>query len=500
MIRHTTLNKLTWKHWVVIGIVILGAFLRLYRIRETLMFQGDQGRDAIVVKRIIKDGDLTLLGPVTSVGNMYLGPFYYYFMAPWLWLTYPDPVGPAIGVAVANILFLALMYILGREMVGVRAAAIATGLMAANAIGVIHSRFSWNPNLAPLFGLVLFYCLFRVVKKRDYRYLIGAGLSMAGLLQLHYLTLLALPMIGMVIIWVFWKRPKDRTQIVLFKSVGFGLLLLSFLPLILFDLRHNHLIWNGFVGFFSGPEEHLRTVSRFWRIIQETEGRSFRILAQLMGSPNGVVDRLMVLGAIAGGLGIWIKGSLMRGQRVSMLLAAGFLVTAIIGSAVYSSTIFDHYLLFLLPSLALYYGLVMSRLSRIPGVGLPLMGVILGGFVWLNLPMMPTFKPAGTTIDDYRRVAGNISASRPPERYNVALLSENKDHKAMNYRYFLEVSDLPPLDHETYENLEALFVIDELGVGAPLEVPIYEISAAGMTRIENVYSLPYGVTVYKMGK
>src|SRR4030042_6610505 len=97
---------------LVIGIILVGAFLRLYRLPETVMFQGDQGRDAIVVKRLIKNADWVLLGPVTSVGNMYLGPFYYYFMAPWLWLTYPNPIGPAYGVALVSILTLPLLYYL----------------------------------------------------------------------------------------------------------------------------------------------------------------------------------------------------------------------------------------------------------------------------------------------------------------------------------------------------------------------------------------------------
>ena len=61
-------------------VLVVASFFRLYRINETLMFLGDQGRDAIVAKRMLIDHDLTLIGPVTSVGNMYLGPFYYYFI------------------------------------------------------------------------------------------------------------------------------------------------------------------------------------------------------------------------------------------------------------------------------------------------------------------------------------------------------------------------------------------------------------------------------------
>ena len=70
---------------LLIVILIISAFMRLYRIRDYIVFLGDEGRDVIVVRNILH-GDLTLLGPTASVGGFYLGPIYYYMMAPFLWL------------------------------------------------------------------------------------------------------------------------------------------------------------------------------------------------------------------------------------------------------------------------------------------------------------------------------------------------------------------------------------------------------------------------------
>src|SRR3972149_11757908 len=84
-------------------ILLVGAYFRLYRIDEYMTFLGDEGRDALVVRRLLVNADPILVGPGTSIGNMYLGPIYYYLMAPALFLANFSPVGPSIMVALFGI-------------------------------------------------------------------------------------------------------------------------------------------------------------------------------------------------------------------------------------------------------------------------------------------------------------------------------------------------------------------------------------------------------------
>ena len=51
-----------------------------------MTFLGAEGRDVIIVRTLLVKADPILIGPGTSVGGMYLGPLYYYFMAPFLLL------------------------------------------------------------------------------------------------------------------------------------------------------------------------------------------------------------------------------------------------------------------------------------------------------------------------------------------------------------------------------------------------------------------------------
>ena len=70
-------------------IILTASFLRLYKIGAYMTFLGDEGRDVIVAREILS-GNLTLLGPRASAGDFFLGPIYYYMIAPFLFLTRYD--------------------------------------------------------------------------------------------------------------------------------------------------------------------------------------------------------------------------------------------------------------------------------------------------------------------------------------------------------------------------------------------------------------------------
>src|SRR3990167_2057673 len=99
----------------ILFVIMPAAYMRLYRISEYLTFLGDEGRDVLVVKRMLLDGKFTLLGPITSVGSIYMGPIYYYLMAPFLYLWNFDPTGPAVMVALLSVTTVYIIYRIGTD-------------------------------------------------------------------------------------------------------------------------------------------------------------------------------------------------------------------------------------------------------------------------------------------------------------------------------------------------------------------------------------------------
>ena len=189
-------------------IILLAAFLRLYRISEYMTFLGDEGRDVLVAKRMIVDRKFTLLGPITSVGSIYMGPAYYYLMTPFLLIWGMDPVGPSVMVALFAVATVALIYKFCREFINPYAGIISAFLYATSPLTIIYGRSSWNPNVVPFFGLAVIYGLAKTVVKGQFRWLAASGLALGILLQLHYVTLLFIPVIAACLALIRFKIPR----------------------------------------------------------------------------------------------------------------------------------------------------------------------------------------------------------------------------------------------------------------------------------------------------
>jgi 4-amino-4-deoxy-L-arabinose transferase-like glycosyltransferase len=109
------LARLIIHHWPIIVIILIAAILRFWRLEALTTFGGDQGYDFLIVKKIL-EGDLTLLGPkigpYNQLGNLYLGPAYYYLLAPALFLFHLDPIGAAFLTVILSLCTIFLIYLI----------------------------------------------------------------------------------------------------------------------------------------------------------------------------------------------------------------------------------------------------------------------------------------------------------------------------------------------------------------------------------------------------
>ena len=154
---------------LVLFFLIFG-FLRLYNLAGHATFLGDQGRDAIIMKRILYLEHLPAIGAPTSIGMVYLGPFYYYFMAPWLALFQFNPVGLAYGVAFLSIFFGIAAFFIIRKHFNNLTAFLFLFLLTFSATNILLSRFSWNPNLLPIFTFFTLYFFYLTLQNKGLLY------------------------------------------------------------------------------------------------------------------------------------------------------------------------------------------------------------------------------------------------------------------------------------------------------------------------------------------
>ena len=274
-----------WHHILLFGLVLVAAYLRLYRVSEYMTFLGDEGRDMLVVKRMIVDHKFTLLGPTASVGGFFLGPMYYYFMVPFVWVSGLNPAGAAVMVGLFGIATVILLYKAGKDMVDVSVGLVAAALYSMSPLIIAYSRSSWNPNVVPFFALSLIYLLWKVsidVSKRSL-FLIGVTLGIG--IQLHYLFFFLFPV---VLVWfLLYGRSKKYLKLYAFVIVGF---LVGYAPFLAFELRHGFPNTISITRFILAGNDTGFTSNQFIAIITDVSYRLFGRLVFRLPPPEQLVN------------------------------------------------------------------------------------------------------------------------------------------------------------------------------------------------------------------
>lgn len=462
--------------WTLAILILVGGFLRLFRLNQTLQFLGDQGRDALIVRNMLIEHDPVFIGPVTSVGNMYLGPAYYYFMLPFFALTYPSPMGPVYAVAILSTITIYLIFKLGKEMVGERAALFAAIFYSFGWIFIVQSRFSWNPNPAPFVSILMIWATYRAWTK-DSKYWILVSFFFSLLIQLHYMTLLSLPAAG--IIWLIslyecWKHQRKKLKSFFFHTIlAILLFILSLTPLILFDIKHEFLNIKAFGNILFGDEEQIRGQRQLLEIAQETLGKSRRIIFETSTAQVGWLNLLLVISTFSLlFLALKKKSTVLKGQLTIVI----WLVLGVLGTSLYRSTVFDHYIAYLFPVTCLILGIVLTYCWQNGWLKI----VVPLFFIWFfvtNL-MKYDFKRIGWTVQDIENYTKVILQHAPQdEPYILVGVNSYKDIYAMNYRYYLNAWGNPPIETENPNDIKKLLIVNETDepVNKILDLPIYEI-------------------------
>lgn len=491
-------------HWPVIPIVLLGAFLRLYRISEYLTFLGDEGRDVLVVKRMIVDGKLTLLGPTSSVGGFFLGPVYYYFMAPFLWLWKLDPTGPAVMVALFGIATIFLVYYTGREFFSRQVGLIAALLYALSPIVIAYSRSSWNPNLVPFFSLILILLLSRVIDNPDAKKLLLIGITLGIGLQLHYVFLFMFIVCG---VWflIVGKRSQYLRYIFLV-STGF---LIGYSPFLLFELRHGFPNTITIFNFLrEGDETGFGPVTFVTNIVDVTYRLFARIVLRVpqpelwsqfpMWQQKGWIigTWVAVLGSLVTLIYTWRK----KKSRSALLLVVWF--TCIITLfGFYKRGIYEYYFGIFFPFPFISLSLAFSYLLKKPKVKLAALCILIG-LVYSNWEGRPFKHPPNNQLAQTKRIAQTAFEKTEGKPFNFALVTAtNSDHA---FRYFFEIWGRPPVtienpivDPERKTVTDQLIVICEDPKCQPLGHPLWEIAGFGRADITGSWEVPF-VKIYKL--
>lgn len=506
-------------------ILIVSAYLRLYKISEYMTFLGDEGRDMLVMKHMIMDHKFTLLGPTASVGGFFLGPIYYYFMLPFVWVSHMDPSGAAVMVALFGIATVYLIYRIGRDWFDERVGLMASALYALSPVVIAYSRSSWNPNLVPFFSSLTVYFLWKSVVQNKPALLFWIGVALGIGLQLHYLFLFLFPVVGLW--YLLYGRDKRWLPYYALGILGF---LVGYGPFLIFELRHG---FPNTIAIFRFLQEGQGTgfvIANFWKNVTDVTYRVFGRLVYRLPPGEQMVNILSsyrtlwnigtltgIFGSLAMMLGSLLKPGLVTSgankkdshasQRAIVLMAL-WLILPVVLFGFYKKGIYDYYfgIVFTLPFLCT--AVLLNSLWRTK-IGAVLAIAVLSGLLWLNWEGRPFKFPPNNQLGQARSIAAKALEKTDGKPFNFALMTGgNSDHA---YRYFFEIWGRAPIQIENFDVdprrtsvTDQLIVICELSDCKPLGASLWEIAGFGRAEIAGEWNVSFvkimRLVHYKEGK
>ncbi len=235
--------------WYFLGaIFVLGIFLRVYNIPNTLLFHLDQGYHGLAIKEIWENKRIALLGHRTDAEGIFHGSFFYYFMLPLYLVSRWNPAGVSILLAALDSFSIFFIFLIGKNLFDENIGLVAALFYATSYSLISYSRWLSNVTPIPFFSTVFFYLLIKSYKDNLWFFpfaclFLGLITQFNGAIGFFFLP----PLIFFFYLLrkeIFKKKRYLLTSVVFF--------LLPILPLIFFDLRHNFLVSRSILRLFSG--------------------------------------------------------------------------------------------------------------------------------------------------------------------------------------------------------------------------------------------------------
>ncbi len=500
-------------------ILILAAFFRFWKIGEYLPFMGDEGRDVRVVGRLLTDFDLMFIGPRTSIGDMYLGPLYYYLIAPFLWLFGFSPTGPAVFVALLGTVTVGFIWFVAREWFGKTAAGTAAFLYAISPVVIAFSRHSWNPNIMPFFSLLSIYGIWRVWQKHEWKWLLVLGVSFAFVLQSHYLGLLLLPTIGIFWLLTAYTLISKKQQInsknwkvkkfLFFSLFSFLLFALLMSPLFIFDAKHDWRNLDAMKRFFT--ERQVTVSVKPWNALP-----SFlplwnkQVVTDLVVAKNDRWGQFVGSAILFGTVFLFFSRiPVLHSKTVDTLLLSPlslitvWILVGLVGLGLYKQSIYTHYFGFVFTAPFILAGVILQEIWKARPV---VAAVIIVGLVWINIRENPLKYPPQRQMQRVQEIDRKIIEESSSKPFNFALIAKRNYEEG--YLYFFELWNAPVKEIDAQRPgetiAEQLFVVcedtekpGEPDPCNPINHPKAEIANFGWSKIEREWQVG-GFRLFKL--
>ncbi len=232
---------------IQIGFVLLvfcSILLRFYKFPEWFFFNVDEDSYYFIFRKIAFLHRPVLVS-YEIPGGLLAPPITYYFGAIILFLGNGNPLFLAATASFFGIWGVVLVYIVGKQLFeSERTALLSTIIYCFSYLINIYNRLSINLLFGPILSLLTYLALIQFIKKSEKKWL--WLLSIVFIISTQEGSMISLIFLTLVSLFIFKRHSNLKNYF-----LPFVFCVSSFAPVLLFDIRHNFLVFKKIIHFFS---------------------------------------------------------------------------------------------------------------------------------------------------------------------------------------------------------------------------------------------------------
>lgn len=285
------------KNLILIGILVLGIFLRFYRFSPNLIFNGEMGTDYMNVWQMLHGTRSWLIGPTTSHEWLSIAPLAYWIYSLVMLLGKFNPISINIFWGIVGVLAIPISYYYIKKLFNKNIALTSSFLVAVSPALITQARDArYNLVVTYLFLPYLYYLVSSIKDKG--KSLLKLGLVLGIMMSFFPSPLLLIP--ALILTFIFFRvRPK---LIYILKFIlGFLIPNITFLIYEIgnrFEITYKLLAWVPYrvLGFFGVYQKNTVNVE----VVNQNILSAYKYFGKVFGVNADLVSILILIVALVG--------------------------------------------------------------------------------------------------------------------------------------------------------------------------------------------------------
>lgn len=281
------------KYWPFIVILIAGLFFKTYKPLQLFMYSHDQDLAGWIIKDVIVNHHLRLIGQETSSPGVFVGPLFYYMQIPFYLLANMDPAGSIVLVTLLGLFTIFSFYYCFAKMFGKKVGIFAALFYTVSVYFIFTDREIVPTTPVHLWTVWWLYGTWLILKGKSKAYVLLGFL--AGILWNFNLALVIIT--PLVLLAQLFSKSKINLKYLFFGVVIF---LVTMTPFIAFESRHSFMQTKAIVSSLTASKNSASVVGgktlKLDRVIQLV----YKNLSSIYWGPNSPINHIWTFCAILG--------------------------------------------------------------------------------------------------------------------------------------------------------------------------------------------------------